>query len=196
MDTYNTYSDEQLLTLLKENEPIKSHVFKIIWERHSDTLMQFCRYSTQTCEDAQDLFQNIWVAFLDGVRKTTIRNIKFYLYKIAHNKVMQRYKECKNKQKVIDKNLESDNITSPTLLIEEIENQELISNFHLALDCLDFVQAQYLILYWVSGLSFREIADLFEVSYDSVRKQCSRGMKIVIEIIKPKYAIKESEDKL
>jgi len=48
----------------------------------------------------------------------------------------------------------------------------------------------------VSGLSFREIADVFEVSYDSVRMQCSRGMKIVIEIIKPKYVIKDSEDKL
>jgi len=99
--------------------------------------MQFCRFSTPTREDAQDLFQNIWVAFFDAFKKDKkIKNIKFNLYKTAHYKVMQRHREYQNKPKVFEKNIDSDNIISPTNLIEEIENQELISNFILHLNAL------------------------------------------------------------
>jgi len=195
LDKYSTYNDEQLLTLLRENEPIKSHAFRIIWDRHSDKLMQYCRFSTTSRDDAQDLFQNTWISFFEiASNDTKVKNIKFNLFKIAHYKSLNKYKESKRANSIFDSNVDSDEFMSSTNLIEEIEYQELIANFHIAVNCLEFSTAQYLLLHWIAGLNFREIADLFEVSYDSVRMKCTRGMSKVIDLIKPKYNIKKSED--
>lgn len=195
MENYTKYTDEQLQVLLKEKEPSKSIAFKVLWDRYSNNLMEYCCFKIRSEFDAQDMFQKIWVVFYESIIcERRVNSIKCYLYKIANIQIANYYKLKNNKSIEIDDIQPESIIDNNITFLEDIENQELVSNFHLALNLIEPPTNEYLLLHYIGGLSFVEIAEMYEETNNAVRMRYTRGMNKVIEIIKPLFGEKSFKD--
>jgi RNA polymerase sigma-70 factor (ECF subfamily) len=196
LENYSNYTDDQLLVLLKENEPTKSLAFKVIWEKYSSSIMQYCYFHLKNESEVQDLFQKIWIVFYENIIKEKKGiSFKFYIFNIANNQLMNflRLQKIRSSQNI--SNIELDTLAdSNSLFIEKIESNEIVSNFQLALNFIEPPTNEYLMLHWVGGLSFKEISEMFEESYDSVRMKCTRGMNKVMKILEPIFKEKKLKD--
>jgi RNA polymerase sigma factor (sigma-70 family) len=196
VENYSKYTDEQLQVLLKEKEPSKSIAFKILWDRHSNNLMQYCCFKTSCEHDAQDIFQKTWISFYESiVKERRVKSVKGYLFRIACNQVRVLSNSEVNEQSFVDKDIHPDSLIDNNItFLEDMENQEVVANFHLALNLVETPTNEYLLLHYIGGLSFTEIAEMYEDTYDAVRMRCTRGMNKVIEIIKPLFEEKNVKE--
>lgn len=197
MENYSKYTDEQLQVLLKEKEPSKSIAFKILWDRHSNNLMQYCCFKTSCEHDAQDIFQKTWIAFYESiVKERRVKSVKGYLFRIASMQILKLSNNMLNEQTLVDQDIQPDSLIDNNItFLEDMENQEVVSNFHLALNLIEPPTNEYLLLHYIGGLSFTDIAEMYEESTGAVRMRCTRGMNKVIEIIKPLFDEKNVKEK-
>jgi RNA polymerase sigma-70 factor (ECF subfamily) len=194
LENYINYTDDQLLVLLKEKEPTKSIAFKVIWDRYSNSLMQYCCYNLEDDTEIQELFQNTWITFYEVIiKEQRVKSLKAFLFKIANYLLINQNRA--KRVKMTSNLIQPENLMdSNPLLIEKIENNELISNFNLALKLIQPPTNEYLMLYWIGGMSFKEISEMYEEPYDNIRMKCTRGMDKVLKILEPIFKEKKLKE--
>jgi RNA polymerase sigma-70 factor (ECF subfamily) len=188
LNDYTTYTDSDLLILLKEEKKISDKAFKVLWYRYSKKLKNYCNFCTKCKEDSEDLFQNTWHKFYEVIlTEKKINSILSYLIKIAHNIYLKKIEEEKLNLVYIDSFKLDDFIDNNKNFLENFEYQEILTQFKLSLNYLESDSKDRLLLYWVGGLSFTEISELYNESYDNSRMKCTRAMQKVLKLLKPNF---------
>lgn len=186
MNKYSSYTDLTLLVLLKENKTISEQAFEVIWNRYSKKLLQYCFLNTDNQYEAEELFQDTWVSFYEFTRKKksnlqNIGSINFYLFKIAFNFI--RKKNNNNEQLISLDSFNLDKFIDHHNFFDEIEYRDELSRFYAALNYLDDKSKESVLLKWIAGLSFSEIAQISDESYDTIRMRCSRAMGKILTML-------------
>ena len=167
-------SDEEIIEAIKNEEKLEVFVGQL-YEKHFNMISNFVRTNNGNHEDAEDLFQEAIVVFIDLVRKDRFRgdsSIKTFIYAISKNLWLN---ELKKRNRAVFRETEyyentekeSDEIRSG---VSENEVRKQVLSF---LDKLGENCKKILILFYYEEKSMRDIFQ--EMNYES--EQVARNMK-------------------
>jgi len=159
--------------------------FGQVYESLSDAIFRHCYFRLSDRERALDLMQEtfvrVWDALADGQRE--IKNLKSFLYKTAHNLIIDEYRTRKNTLS-IDKLKESGWDIKGEDKTEA--NAEMSIGVEKILKTLDQIDGKYrdtIIMRYIDGLSLKEIAETTGETVNNVAVRINRGLKQTKELL-------------
>lgn len=154
--------------------------FTYFFRKYYEPLYQFCgRFieDPQTAENiVQDLFVKLWTNRKDCQIKTSVKS---YLYTAIKNHSLNYLKQTK---KIIsfeaESNWHTNSVGSPEV---ELMNNEIYTQIHKAINELPQRCRQIYLMKKYDDLTYHEIADILDVSTNTVKTQMKRAMKLLLK---------------
>lgn len=163
----------------KKSDVVSISELEVLFKQLYLRLCDFANHLLKDGELAEDIVQDAFATYIErreNLSKDT-NAIKSFLYtsiknsclnKIRHNKVVERY----NKNNPFE-------IYSDAKILERIVDAEIIAEIHNAINklpkgCALIIRSGYLM-----GLSNGEIADLMNISINTVKSQKKRGLELM-----------------
>ena len=119
---------------------------------------------------AEDIMQNVFLKLYDNIAR--IRHaelVEIWIFRTARNEAYTHFRRTKNKIEEDIANYET--VLPSSNLINEFEQQELIDLIEEELRQMDSSQSEVYYLKEYSGLSYKEIAGIMEITEDLVRSR-------------------------
>ena len=156
--------------------------FAEIVEHYQVPIIRYLYRLTGDYETAQDLAQETFIQAYNGILKTNSElRLKAWLYRIATNNAWQYHRRRRLLSFIPFDGLQKS--SAP-----KVENQSDSTGEEMAIqETLRKVPAEQracLVLHFVEGFKYREIAETLGISEDAVRKRISRGKKIFRRLYK------------
>ena len=178
-------NDSELVSRIISND---EQAFRLLVERYQTLVINTCFGFIHDQEDAQDIAQDVFIEVLHSVNK--FRNeakISTWLYRIAVNKSLN-YIRSRNKFRWFRKTGEiySNNdpvdpqiteVTDNDTPVSIIENKERSETLHAAVNALPENQKIAFVLNKFEELSYKEIADVMNISLSAVESLIFRARK-------------------
>lgn len=172
-------TDEELVELVKKN----SQCYGCLVERYEDKMLRYIkRISSVADETAEDIAQNIFLKAYMNLNQFNPR-LKFssWIYRIAHNETInywRRNKKRKSENVSWDqheglKNIIKDELDTEQRVYQKITNEDLIK----IVDEMDEKYREVLILAYIEGKNYQEIADILNKPLGTVGTLINRGKK-------------------
>ena len=131
-------------------------------------LFGFVRGKVRTNEDAEDILQDVWYQLSNISNISEIENLSAWLYRVARNKVTDKYRK-KSNESLEDYVKEDDDVGfhfKEMLLLDESQHPDLAAlkevfwtELMLALDELPENQREVFVLNEIEDMTLQEIAD-------------------------------------
>lgn len=165
-------TDEQLIEKIKVNQEL----FGILIDRYQKKLERHVFYLINRNDELDDIVQEIFIkVFINLNSFDTKKKFSAWLFRIAHNQVVNFFKKykktlsLKDDLKIIDdKNIEDD--------FEKKQIKEILKK------CVDQISLDYkevILLYYFEDLSYEEISDTLKIPAGTVATKLSRAKKIL-----------------
>lgn len=187
MNNYNSYSDEELIPLIREEKPVCDYAFDVIYNRYDIKLFSYCLFLTRNRMEANGIFHDAWLKFFNHVKsgKNVEKILPFLILTVKHLLVdkareLQRNNKLKNNL-ILLSDIDSKVENSGKLY----ENQEMLELIHIAVDSLDDIYKEVFILKRYQELSNEEIANLCNETVECIRKRITRATNMVKKILEP-----------
>jgi RNA polymerase sigma-70 factor, ECF subfamily len=133
---------------------------------------------------AEDISHNVFLKFYDNL--DTIRNkerIEFWIFTTARNEIFNHFR--KNKNRINEPFEFHEERFSSNNLYDDFEQKELIDLIEEELKEMDSSQSEVYYLKEYSGLSYKEIAEMMNITEDIVRSRLFKvRQKLKTAIIK------------
>ncbi|MGH2645567.1 MAG: RNA polymerase sigma-70 factor [Chitinophagaceae bacterium] len=97
-DTYNTYTDEQLLELLKTGN---EEAFTEIYQRYAETLYRFAWNILQEEDECADAVQEVFIWFWENRQKLQVTVLKYYLLAAVKYKLIKSIRNSKRREDIL-----------------------------------------------------------------------------------------------
>ena len=162
--------------------------FTDLYTRHKDSLYRYFLRQSTTPELAEELYQNVWNKLIKA-RSTYQVSSKFttWLYRIAHNELIDHYRRNTTENKVIALNVEDKEIEVPneTGHLADLQQKTIDEQLHLSqqashlrwcLKQLPRQQKEAFLLKHESGFTLNEIAKLVGESSEGVKSRIRYGI--------------------
>lgn len=170
MPPYSTYTDEQLLELLKGSD---NDAFTEIYDRYAETLYRFAWNILKEEEECRDAVQDVFVWFWENRKKLNITVLKYYLLAAVKYKLTKIIQNSKRRAEILARHPPI--ITSyieETVELKELKN--LISQFTATLpprakEIFHLSRNEY--------LTNREIAERMNINEKTVENQMTIVLK-------------------
>jgi RNA polymerase sigma-70 factor (ECF subfamily) len=130
----------------------------------------------------ESTFLHVWKDLRARKRKTEIRNFSAWLYRVAHNLVIDHHRKKRPAQIYQDTTSQITQTAIPgteEVVISKIDNQILAN----ALEKLEATAQNVIILRFFNGLSHGETAEALELNEGNVRVIQYRALKRLREIL-------------
>lgn len=182
----NMYSDAELITAIGNGDQLNSAIY-FIYQQYSSTIQSFILANSGTQQDAEDIFQETVVTFIDLVKKNKFRGeaaIKTFLVAIARNLWLNELKKRVHSEKR-EKVFETSRDLTETDVSQYIADQEMKQQFVKVLDKLGESCKKLLTLYYYENLSMKDI--LHHLPYENeqvVRNKKYKCLQSLTELIK------------
>ena len=171
------YNDDELYYMLNSDKKSAEEAFTELYNRHSSRVYAYCRRFLGNKEDAQDVFQETFVRFLDSAKQDRIMtNVPAFLLKIARNLCVNAKRKDK-KPITFEDYMVVDNRNN--------DNNELLKLIKMAIDILPNEYKEIFVLREYNGLSYHEIAEIVEVPLSTVKIRIFRAKQKIREILQP-----------
>ena len=178
--SYETMSDEQLVQLsLKDQDS-----FYYLIERYEPKILRYIKRITNISpEESEDLLQEIFIKVYRNLNRFN-RKLKFssWVYRIAHNEIINQYRKKKSYSATIDSFAENDDTDYLSGFIGEaldIDNdyisRENAEKVRAALAKLPDKYREVLILRYFEDQSYREISDILRKPAGTVATLINRA---------------------
>lgn len=156
-------------------------LFANIFHTHYSGLCAFVLRYTGSFEVSEDIIQDIFLSIWQN-RKTwsPATGLKPYLYKAARNSALDyhRHNKVKRKWETESRYLELSHVESPEDNLKDREaNKEIASAIEEAIDRLPESRKIIFLLSREDGLTYKEIAEVLNVSVKTVETQMGRSIK-------------------
>ncbi|MCU0353449.1 MAG: RNA polymerase sigma factor [Cytophagales bacterium] len=192
------YSDEEIVSLIRSGKNLEQPV-RHLYTEYYDNLTNFIRKNKGSQSDAEDVFQETILVFVDLVQQGKFRgdsSVKTFLYAIARNLWLN---ELKKRNRMFVQDTESQEYSPPdtedlqqTLIRHESKQKVLQMIEQLGETC-----KKILLMYYYENLSMKEIYE--RMHYESeqvVRNQKYKCMKKLIGWIESNPGMKENVKEL
>lgn len=176
MSAYSTYSDQELIFLLKEKDEL---AFAEIYRRHWHMLYLHAWKILDDKDEAKDLVQDLFFSFWEKVADIEITsNLKGYLYRSVKNRVLNALRKRKTNDDFIDliaaEIEELDNST-----VETIDEHQLSALIDAEVEQLPAKARQIFEMSRKEFLTNKEIAGILDMNEEAVKKQMQRTIKLL-----------------
>jgi RNA polymerase sigma-70 factor (ECF subfamily) len=158
----------------------------IIFRRHHGTVYRFSRQMLGSKEAAEDVTQDVFVALTKGAGRFNpeVASLSTYLYGIARNLVLQRYKRSRARVEVnIDAVVGDDEAVFATTSdpTEAMARAHASRALRRAILRLPVHYREIVVLCELNGLSYEEAAAIAGCPVGTVRSRLNRARQILIE---------------
>jgi len=177
---FENKDEKILIRKIKEGD---AWAFKNVMRKYYRELVDFAYHyvnSSHVAKDVvQDVFANIWER---RSRWSPDRSLKLYLYQSVKNEALKLLRDRKTEYKYIEAYLEEKG-EQKIVLKEEIEgdNQEFQEVVRQAIQSLPERARMTYQLHRRDGLTYKEIAQVMEISHETVESQMSRALQLLRE---------------
>jgi len=149
----------ELTTTIVPGQP-KQNIIQAVRE-YGKRLFYFIRGRVDSDEDAEDILQDVWYSFTDVMSQEPIQQTSAWLYRVARNKIIDRYRKQQNN--LLEDEFDANSIADILSEIPKPGSAQLKEvfweNLFAALEELPEEQRQVFIWNEIEEHSFREIAD-------------------------------------
>lgn len=158
----------------------------VIFRRHQGTVYRFSRQMLGSNEAAEDVTQDVFVALARNAGRfnPAVASLSTYLYGIARNLVLQRYKRSRTRIEVnIDAVASEDEAAFATSSdpTDTISRAQATRHLRRAILRLPVHYREVVVLCELNGLSYEEAAAIAGCPVGTVRSRLSRARRMLIE---------------
>jgi len=152
-------------------------VFQKIFNENFETIRNYFYYKYGDYEKAKDLTQESFIKLWDNCENVTTERAKGYVFTIAKNSFINHLKRntlIQKHHKELPKKILD--IESPDYLMEE---QEFMDKLNQVISSLPDKHREVFLLNRIDGKTYKEIAEIFEVSVKTIEKWMYDSLKII-----------------
>jgi RNA polymerase sigma-70 factor (ECF subfamily) len=165
--------------------------FSNIIVKYQDRIYTLVVRSIKNQEDAKDITQNVFFNAFSNLKKFRKESsLLTWLYRIAINQVKNYWRNKKNRFVIAESELKHITDESGNRLREisdaekETNSEESKQTVNDLISFLPLEQKQIFILYYITGHSCQEIAEIFKTSASNVKIQLFRGRQYLYDKFK------------
>jgi RNA polymerase sigma-70 factor (ECF subfamily) len=163
--------------MLKSDKKTAELAFAEIYHRHSPRIYAYCRRFLGNKEDAQDVFQESFVRFIESTKQERVMtNVPAFLLKIARN-LCVNLKRKEKKPVTFEEYMVTDYGRS--------DQNEMVKLVNMALDLLPEEYREMFVLREYDGLSYQEIGEVTNTALSTVKIRIFRAKQKIREILAP-----------
>jgi RNA polymerase sigma factor (sigma-70 family) len=159
--------------------------FEKLIHRHKNKVFAYISLYIRDQALAEDIFQDTFLKVIQSVKAGKYSDKgKFisWVMRIAHNLIIDHFRRIKQMNTISNDNYESDIFNSKTFAEDNIEDdmikRQIQKDVRNMISCLPDDQREVVVLRHYAGLSFKEIADITDVSINTA---LGRMRKIIVE---------------
>lgn len=151
----------------------ESNKFKPLYEKYYVVIFRFVYNKVEEKETAADITSHVFLKALLNLHKYQHKNLPFssWLYRIAHNEVMQYYRKAK-KEKVVY--ISEDLVLNLTEDPETLDPELLKIKLESALAALEYKEIEMIQLRFYEGLPFKDIGQILNISENNAKVKIYR----------------------
>lgn len=164
------------MTLVRRAIRGDAESFGTLYEQHLEAIYRYVFFRVSDHHDAEDLTETVFLKAWQAMGNYQVDGIPFraWLYRIAHNTVIDHYRRTQHEEPLIDDLQISD--TQPPLE-RQIVTQENSAGLAQAIHQLPPLQQHVVILRFIEGLTHAETAAVLDKEEGSVRVLQHRALK-------------------
>lgn len=156
-------------------------VFNTLFTDHAQTIRNHIYYKCGDPDQAEDIMQEAFIKLWNNCKKILFEKAKAFLYKVAtnlfynqvaHQKVRLEYASLPHRNK---------NIESPDFILEE---KEFMDKLQKAIGDLPEGQREVFLLNRIDKKTYREIAEMLNISVKAVEKRMHQALKELRKLVK------------
>jgi len=164
-------TDEQLVEAYAQGNNI---AFDTLLNRHKNNVYSYIYFIVHNRELAEDIFQETFVKAITTIKQgryTESGKFRAWINRIAHNLIIDNYRQEKNEQTISNDECEVDLFNNVKLangnIEDEIVKEQILSDVKKLITYLPDNQREVLVLRYYQDLSFKEIAEITGVSINT-----------------------------
>lgn len=174
--------DETLMQLYREGDV---QAFTTLYLRHKNSLYRYFTRQVSAPELAEELYQEVWKKLINArLHYQVTSKFTTWLYRIAHNELIDFYRRNATENKVISANIEENDAKklvnpqsislvdlSQTSAYQHIENAQQSMHLKACLKQLPREQKEVFLLKHESSFTLKEIAELVGETSEGVKSR-------------------------
>lgn len=164
-------TDEQLVVAYAQGNNV---AFDILLNRHKTNVYSYIYFIVHSRELAEDIFQETFVKAIMTIKQgryTESGKFRAWINRIAHNLIIDNYRQEKNEQTISNDECEVDLFNNAKLsdgnVEDDIIKEQILADVKKLINYLPDNQREVLVLRYYQDLSFKEIADITGVSINT-----------------------------
>jgi RNA polymerase sigma-70 factor (ECF subfamily) len=181
-DINDTNSNPEVESLVDRAISGDTEAFGRIFDIYADNIYRHIYYRIGNIEDAKDLVQDVFVKAWQAIPKYKRTSTPFlgWIYTISHNRIIDYYRTKKN-YVYLDTEIATENVgVSPE---KSVELQFTRRDVRKAILQLPEDQQQVIILCFIDGLEYSEVAALTNKTEGNIRVIVHRALKRMRKIL-------------
>jgi len=172
-------SDRDLVALIIDRGKRAEPAFKEIYKRYAANVNAYCQKVMGIEEEAEDIFQEVFVKFYESIRLTDNLNVMGFLIRIARNMCLNR-KRVSARSQLIESDTEIGGTLGPGY-----EKKELLDLIDGALCEIGHDLREAFILREYNGFTYNEVARITDCSLANAKSRVHRAKKRIKEKLRP-----------
>lgn len=164
-------TDEELVVAYAQGNNV---AFDVLINRHKSNVYSYIYFIVHNRELAEDIFQETFVKAIMTIKQgryTESGKFRAWINRIAHNLIIDNYRQEKNEQTISNDECEVDLFNNAKLSEKTIEDEmvkaQILTDVKRLIEYLPDNQKEVLLLRYYQDLSFKEIADITGVSINT-----------------------------
>ncbi|MDR1683288.1 MAG: sigma-70 family RNA polymerase sigma factor [Candidatus Symbiothrix sp.] len=164
-------TDEELVIAYAEGN---NEAFDFLLNRLKSNVYSYIYFIVRNREMTEDIFQDTFVKAITTIKQgryTETGKFRAWINRIAHNLIIDYYRQEKNEQTISNDDCEVDLLNNVKLADGTIEDamvkDQILSDVKKLINYLPDNQKEVLLLRYYQNLSFKEIADITGVSINT-----------------------------
>jgi len=177
----NTYTPEQLDSIVLSAQQGQTEAFEKLYNAFVDQIYRYTYYRVGR-EDALDLTETVFLKVWENIKsyKTGRKYFSAWIYRIAHNIVVDHYRLNKETVELSYDVPDTDRESNPLRLAEQSLSNDVLMK---AVSKLKKKYQQVIILKYINELDNREIAQIMRRSEGSLRILKFRALRALRQIM-------------
>ncbi len=173
---FTNKTDEEIVPLVLENQ----NDFSYLVHRYQDKLSRYIgRLSNLSPEEAEDVLQNIFIkAYLNLNDFDSSLKFSSWIYRIAHNEVIDNYRRSKARPKLLDLDIGDSQVkelAGDFDVFADVAQSELKQRINDAIGKLDPKHREALILKFIEDKDYQEISDILKKPMGTVASRINKA---------------------
>lgn len=195
MEQINMLTDDMLVARYTEGD---NKAFDELLVRYQSKLFNYIYFIVRNQEVAEDIFQETFVKAITTIqqgRYTASGKFGAWLTRIAHNMIIDGYRQERNENTISNDETEVDLFNDADLCDDNIEtqmvNEQTLRDVRRLLDALPDNQREVVYMRFYQDLSFKEIAEITGVSINTALGRMRYALMGMRRIAEEKHIVLE-----